>query len=105
MSTGPKYMRKVTDTGILLLEDVGGPGDMSLTNGIDQAIASCAKDHEKSASDYKAILYRDSDGVWDECLLDAEGRFNAFMANGATRESIAIAKCLRRHEERDAEES
>lgn len=54
-------------------------GGMSVTNDVENVINTVAQALPNPATDY-AWIYRDSEGLWDELVLDKVGNFSRFAA-------------------------
>lgn len=73
--------------GFVLLEDRGT--GMSLTNDAANVVAHLAACGVLTGP--RRILYRDTDGTWDE-MLHAAGRFTGFAPVGARTREDALVK-------------
>ncbi len=62
--------------GALLLVDHDLPGTMSVTNAAEEVIAELAWQGLLAG---RRVLYRDTDGIWDELLHDGH-HFNGFRS-------------------------
>lgn len=56
-------------------------GNMSVTNDIENVVTQIATElPEDNPITENAIIYRDSEGIWDEVVLDKAGNFAQFAA-------------------------
>lgn len=54
-------------------------GGMSVTNDAEAVLAEISEQLLSPISEYR-VIYRDSEGQWDEICLDQEGMFDCFKA-------------------------
>lgn len=64
----------VADAVVIIDKD---QGNMSVTNGIEQVLAKL-KDQGIDFTEVKNVIYRDSDGLWDEVKVTKAGEFLSF---------------------------
>jgi hypothetical protein len=78
-----------TEDRILILRDLGGP--LSLTNGVESVLEYLRADIGIHINPPRAIVYRDTDGMYDEILIDRDrGTFSGFRSLGAITEADAL---------------
>jgi hypothetical protein len=81
-------MKTVQTPPLVVLIDQSRLGGRSITNAAEEVIAQVSRLVPDLAK--RRVIYRDSDGVFDELLLDAHGRFAGFGAIRARTEQGAI---------------
>lgn len=67
----------------------------SVTNDVDNVLARISAD----GVDLRAhpVIYRDSMGIWDEIVVNADGSFTGFLSINERNPDAAIAKILATH--------
>lgn len=56
-------------------------GNMSVTNDIENILLEISDDlDDDNPLSENAVIYRDSEGLWDEIVLDEVGNFRSFAA-------------------------
>lgn len=78
-----------TDPAVLVIEDLN-LGSMSVTNDIESVILRCGQQVDLEG---KRVIYKDSDGVYDEVLIEA-GAFRGFRSLGNTRDVLAALRAV-----------
>lgn len=73
---------------VLCVTDLNAPGRPSVTNDVENVVEDLR--HAGYDLSTARIVYRDSDGTWDEILV-SDGRFAGFGSLGAESESEAVA--------------
>lgn len=73
---------------VLCVIDMNAPGSASVTNDAENVVEDLR--HAGYDLSTARIVYRDSDGTWDEILV-SNGRFAGFGSLGAESESEAVA--------------
>lgn len=71
------YVQEVTDDAVYIVDLANECGTMSVTNDAENVVANIAQEYSN-----KRIIYRDTDGQWDELVHD-NGRFLRFAPGRA----------------------
>lgn len=69
-------------------------GGMSVTNDVERVLASLVSTNELRAGDI--VIYRDSEGTWDQIVTDHECRFLDFRLLNARTPHAAMIQFLKK---------
>lgn len=79
-------------TSILIIIDANKRGKRSVTNGIEAVLAQQVQDgHLKPGM---LVIYRDTDAIWDQVLIDEDCLFIDFRYLHETRELDAVRRVM-----------
>ncbi|MBB5496877.1 hypothetical protein [Paraburkholderia sp. MM5384-R2] len=77
---------------MVAVADLNQPGHRSVTNDIENVIADLVRVGALLSGD--RVIYRDSDGVWDQVIIDDACRFERFESIGASSAVEAVVRLI-----------
>lgn len=96
------FTHRIHENGVIIIEDLGGRSIKSVTNDAECVLAQVRKDIRADIFDAApAVIYRDSQGVYDGMLFDAAtGNVTFYSIGGRCPNSAAMFAALQRRSTR-----